>query len=336
MSRYASAHANPKGPGDARPTALQIIQDESMEGKLAGKVVVITGGNSGIGLETVRALAATGAFIYVTTRDVPRAKASLGDIYQPKQVKLVHMDQSSLASVREAAKSILREVNKISILINNAGIMDVPELRHSRDGYELQFATNHLAHFLLFQLLKPALLAASTPEFQSRVVMVSSSGHRTRGINASDDYHYQKGGYDPQLAYAQSKTANVYLANEIERRYGSQGLHATSVHPGIVKTNIARFWPDEKIQGLMQIPQVLSYAKSPEQGAATTVWAAVGHEWEGRGGRYLAECAETEKGPEAGDMGVPPNLYVSHTYKPDDEARLWRDSLEMVGLPKEE
>lgn len=332
MSRYASAHANPQGPGDARPTAIQIVKDEGMEDKLTGKVVVITGGNSGIGLETVRALATTGAFIYVTTRDIARAEASLGDILTPKQVKLVHMDQSSLASVREAAQTILSQDSKISILVNNAGIMEVPELQHSADGYELQFATNHLSHFLFFQLLKPALLAASTPEFQSRVVSVASAGHRTRGINSSDNYHYQNGGYEPQLAYAQSKTGNVYLANEIERRYGSQGLHANSIHPGIVATNIGRFWSEEKIQELVQIPGVTAYLKSPEQGAATTVWAAIGQEWEGRGGRYLAECAETGEGPESGDFGVSPTLYVSHTYKPEDESRLWQDSLEMVGL----
>lgn len=335
MSRYASAHMSPQGPGDARPTALQIVEDEGMTGKLSDKAVIITGGNSGIGLETVRALAATGAVIYVTTRDIARAEASLGEIYNPKQIKLINMDQTSLASVREAAHTILSQVNKISILVNNAGIMEVPDLQYSKDGYELQFATNHLSHFLLFQLLKPALLAASTPEFQSRVVVVASSGHRTRGINASDNYHYQKGGYDPQFAYAQSKTGNVYLANEIERRYGSQGLHATSVHPGIIATNIARYWPEGKVEGLLQIPGVIDYVKSPEQGAATTVWAAVGREWEGRGGRYLAECAEARKGPESGDLGVSPDLYVNHTYKPEDEVRLWEDSLRMVGLSKE-
>ncbi|KAI9930420.1 hypothetical protein ASPWEDRAFT_171048 [Aspergillus wentii DTO 134E9] len=333
MSRYAAAHANPQGPGDSRPTALQIVQDNDMQGKLAGKVAVITGVSSGLGVETTRALAATGASLYLTARDLVKAKDALGDIFDPSLMELVHMDQSSLESVRNAAKTILAKTNRVNILINNAGIMAVPDLQLTNDGYESQFATNHLSHFLLFNLLGPALLAATNPEFQSRVVIVSSSGHRVHGINSSENYQFQKGGYHPWVAYGQSKTANIYTANEIERRYGSRGLHATSLHPGIIATGLGKYLPPAHIEAMLQDEALLKVLKSPEQGAATTVWAAVGSELEGKGGKYLLDCTEAERGEK--DDGRDNETYVSHTYNPEDEARLWKDSLEMVGLSGE-
>jgi NAD(P)-dependent dehydrogenase (short-subunit alcohol dehydrogenase family) len=296
-----------------------------MEGKLADKVIVITGVSSGIGIETVRALAATGANLYLTARNLPKAQTALADIFKPNQMELVQMDQTSLESVRNAAKTILSKTDKVNILINNAGIMAVPDLRLTDDGFEIQFATNHLSHFLLFQLLKPALLAASSPEFQSRVVNVASSGHAFHGINSSDNYHWQKGGYGDWIAYGQSKTANIYMANEIERRYGSRGLHASSLNPGFIATGLGAFLSTETIQGMLQNEALRKTQKSAEQGAATTVWAAVGEEWEGKGGRYLDDCAEVGVDPKGEGL-------AGHTFSPEDEARLWKDSLEMVGL----
>ncbi|PYH63253.1 short-chain dehydrogenase/reductase [Aspergillus vadensis CBS 113365] len=330
---YSAVHATPKGPGDARPTALQIVQDNNMQDQLKGKVAVVTGVSSGLGVETVRALAATGAMLYLTARDLSKARTALGDIFQPDTMELVQMDQASLSSVRQAAQLILSKTNKVNILIGNAGVMAVPDLQLTEDGYEMQFATNHLAHFLLFNLLKPALLAGSTPEFHSRVVLVSSSGHRVHGINEADNYHFQKGGYEPWVAYGQSKTANIYTASEIERRYGGQGLHGLSLHPGIIATGLGRFLSEEQIQALLTDETVGRVAKSTEQGAATTLWAAVGREWEGKGGKYLADCAEAEDGEYDGHVG---RSIVSYTYWPEGEERLWRDSLEMVILILEE
>ncbi|KAE8155208.1 hypothetical protein BDV25DRAFT_169337 [Aspergillus avenaceus] len=330
MSRYEAAHANPQGPGDARPTALQIVKDAEMQGKLVGKSVVITGVSSGIGIETVRALAATGATLYLTARNLPKAQAALSDFFNAEQMELIEMDQGSLDSVRSAASSILSKTDQVSILINNAGIMAVPERQLSKDGYELQFATNHLAHFLLFHLLKPALLAASTPEFQSRVVNVASDSHRAHGLNASDNYSFQKGGYHPWAGYSQSKTANVYMASEIERRYGSRGLHAVSVHPGAIATGLGANLTEAEVNALLQNDAWTTLWKSPEQGAATTVWGAVDKEWEGKGGKYLADCAESKPGT-ANDTSAF-GTYVSHTYSPEHEARLWKDSVEMLGL----
>lgn len=332
MSRYAEAHANLDGPGDARPTALQIIKDEGAEGKLAGKVIVITGTSSGIGIETARALSLTGAQLFLTARNLEKAKTALGTILGSGRAELIEMDNTSLSSVRGAAEAIVQKSNgQVNILINNAGIMAIPKLEYTKDGFEMQFGVNHLSHFLLFQLLQPALLASASPELRSRVVNLSSSAHNVAPINESGNYNFEKGGYNDWVSYGQSKTANIYMANEIERRYGSQGLHATSVHPGVIFTGLMQHL-DPAMTGEMQKNDALTKSmKSPEQGAATTVWAAVGQEWENRGGEYLADCGRTSPASSEGDS-ITVEGYAAHAYNPEGEARLWRDSLKMVGL----
>ncbi|KAJ5669773.1 hypothetical protein N7462_010843 [Penicillium macrosclerotiorum] len=333
MSRYAADHIDPQGPQDARPNALQIIKDEGMEGKLVGKVAVITGVSSGLGIETTKALASTGARLYLTARDLDKAKAALGDAFDNTFMELDHMDHTSLDSVRNAAAAILTKTSQISILVANAGVMAIPDCQLTDQGHELQFVTNHLAHFLLFELLKPALLAGSSQIFQSRVVMVSSAGHRLHGIEPADNYHFQKGGYEAWVAYAQSKTANIYMANEIERRYGTRGLHATSLNPGFIATGLGKYLPEETIKGMLNNTTLMKAQKSIEQGAATTVWAALSRELEGKGGLYLNDCAVADYGEYDED---PINgKSVDHTFSSEEEARLWKDSLEMVGLSED-
>ncbi|KAF4181225.1 hypothetical protein CNMCM7927_000720 [Aspergillus lentulus] len=335
MSRYAEAHSNPAGPGDARPTALQIIKDEAVEGKLVGKVIVITGTSSGIGIETARALSLTGARLFLTARDLVKAKSALDGILEPERVELVEMDNTSLSSVRAAAKAILQKSNgQVNILVNNAGIMALPKLEYTKDGFEMQFGVNHLAHFLLFQLLKPALLASASPEFSSRVVNVSSSAHHVASINESGNYNFEKTEYNDWVSYGQSKTANIYMANEIERRYGSRGLHATSVHPGMIATPLMQYMDPATVEAFSKDEKMYKMMKSPEQGAATTVWAAIGQEWEKKGGEYLAECGKTTQGNDNHEIaGVG---FARHAYDAEKEARLWKDSLEMVGLTDDE
>ncbi|KAJ5226112.1 hypothetical protein N7468_007337 [Penicillium chermesinum] len=334
MSRYAAVHANPKGLGDARPTAMQIVDDESMRGGLAGKVVVITGVSSGIGIETVRAFAATGAKLFLTVRDLEKAKTALDGIFDEQSMELVQMDLESLDSVRAAAKTILAKTDQITILVNNAGVMAIQERELTIDGYEKQFATNHLAHFLFFHLLKPALLAGSSPEFNSRVVVVSAAVHRVQPLNASDNYNYEKGGYSPWGAYGHSKLANIYMANELDRRYGARGLHATSLHPGNIASGLIRHMPQEDINAMMANKEIMSILKSPEQGAATTLYAAISKDWEGKGGVYLVDCGVAARGEDDGQFAALTTSSV--TYNLEDEARLWKDSLAMVGLPDEE
>lgn len=330
MSRYAAAHANPQGLGDARPTAMQIVHDEVMEGKLTNKVIVITGVSSGIGIETVRALATTGARLFLTARDLAKAKAALGDTFDATKMELIQMDQTSLDSVRAAAAAILSKTDQITILVTNAAIMAVQDRQLTEDNYELQFATNHLSHFLFFNLLKPALLAGSSADFQARVVVVSAAAHRVVTLNDSDNYHFQKGGYNPWVAYGQSKLANIYMANEIERRYGLSGLHATSLHPGLIATGLSQHLPEEEIGAMLQNEFMIKMQKSLEQGAATTVWAAISKELEGKGGLYLDDCAVAKRGE---DDGIPAlGMTSSSTYNAEEEARIWKDSLKMVGL----
>jgi NAD(P)-dependent dehydrogenase (short-subunit alcohol dehydrogenase family) len=331
MSRYAEAHSNPAGPGDARPTALQIIKDEAAEGKLAGKVIVITGTSSGIGIETARALFLTGARLLLTARDLNKAKSALGEIVEREGVELVEMDNTSLSSVRAAAQTILQKSNgQVNILVNNAGIMALQKLEHTNDGFEMQFGVNHLAHFLLFELLKPALLASASPEFSSRVVNVSSSAHHVASINETGDYNFEKTEYNDWVSYGQSKTANIYMANEIERRYGSRGLHATSLHPGTIATGLTQHMDPAMLEIFKTDEGVFKTMKSPEQGAATTVWAAIGQEWEKKGGEFLADCGKTTRGND--NREIAGAGFAGHAYDPEREARLWKDSLKMVGL----
>jgi NAD(P)-dependent dehydrogenase (short-subunit alcohol dehydrogenase family) len=332
MPRYIEVHANPAGPGDARPTALQIIKGENAEGKLKGQVIVITGTSSGIGIETTRALAATGATLFLTARDISKAQKALADILEPSRMELVKMDQESLSSVRQAASTILAKTSKIHALVNNAGIMCIPDLRLTTDGYELQFGTNYLSHFLLYKLSEPALLASATPELPSRVVSVASSAHNVQGLNESGNYNFEKGNYDPSAAYGQSKTATVYLANEIERRFGSCNLHAVSVHPGIASTSLPQHMPPDAFEGMDHLFPTM---KSVEQAAATSVWAAVSKEWEHKGGKYLLDCQEAKPFVEGSDKFTGAG-YAPWAYDVDEAKRLWKDSLKMFGLPNEE
>ena len=240
---YTAAHAKPNGPGDARPTAKQILNNEDGANRFKDKVVLITGGTNGIGVETARAFATTGARVFITARDLTKAKSVIANIqstcHEQVQIEALELDLESLDSVKQCARDFLSKSNKLNVLICNAGIMAVGTLTRTKDGFESQFGVNHVSHFLLVQLLKDALLRSSTSEFQSRLVLVSSGAHRFSPI-LFDDYDLVKRGYDPWVAYGQSKTANIYTALEIERRYGSQGLHAWAVCPGTLSQTLLR------------------------------------------------------------------------------------------------
>ncbi|KAH6985225.1 hypothetical protein EDB80DRAFT_756735 [Ilyonectria destructans] len=299
MSKYQAAHANPQGPGDARPSALEIVKDEGLVGKLADKVVFITGANQGIGLETARAIHATGATVFLGVRDLKKG--------QEAKLQLIQLELDSLDSVRSSANDFLSKSSKLNILINNAGIMATPEGR-TKDGSERQFGTNHLGHFLLFQLLKPVLLSSSTP-----------SEVRFHDLNFDES-----GSYDPWVSYGQSKTANIYFANELERRYGAKGLHGISLHPGSIATNLSQYLDPEVLKKATEDETSRRYFKSPSQGASTS----------GRGGRYLSDCVE--QGPAAPDT-TPLDLvdlgYAPWAYDQEKEGKLWKVSCELVGVP---
>ncbi|KAJ6091954.1 hypothetical protein N7467_003923 [Penicillium canescens] len=324
-TKYEAVHQTLNGPGDARPTALQIISDEQLNGKWTDKTILITGCSSGIGIETAKALYETGATVYATARDLNKAKSALSSILDSGRVHLLELDLESLASVRKCAETFLAKSDRLNVLITNAGVMATPEGR-TADGFETQFGTNHLAHFLLIQLLLPVLEKSSKPEFQSRVVVLTSVAHRDGEVNFPN-LNFE-GEYDAWDAYAQSKTANLWTSNEIDRRFGPKGVHSVSVHPGGIMSGLLRHFSEEQKQSLEADPGVSQLLKSPEQGAATTVWAATAKVHEGQGGKYLEDC-QIAKPPKAGAGRYDPG-YSAWAYDEKKATLLWERSLELV------
>ncbi|PSN61303.1 short-chain dehydrogenase [Corynespora cassiicola Philippines] len=331
-TRYAPLHAHPKGPGDSRPTALQIIQDTAPLSLLPGKTAIVTGVSSGLGPETAKALKASGMRVFGLARDLSKARHALGDALEDGKLELLQCDLESLESVRRCVDEFkAKQSGGLHVLVNNAGVMQTPEGR-TREGFETQFGVNHLAHFLLFTLLKDTMLASATPEFGARVVNVSSTGHRYGSV------HFEnlnlEGIYTPGLGYGQAKTANIWMANEIERRYGSQNLHGFSLHPGGIWTGLQVHVPKEQMEMWSKMDKVREMMKSPEQGAATQVWAAVAKEWEGKGGVYLEDC-QVSKPVKEGYTPLDPG-YEKHVYDEEGAKKLWKVSLKLVGLEGDE
>lgn len=271
-------------------------------------------------------MAATGARCFLGTRDLKKGEVALKDVLEPGRVELIQIDVGSLESVRAAAKTFLAKSSTLNVLINNAAIMACPEAK-SVDGFESQLAINFLGHFLLYKLLEPTLLESSTPTFNSRVVNVASSGHQASGIHF-DNINFE-GEYDPWVAYGQSKTAMIYMANEIERKFGNQGLHGLSLMPGGIATELQRYVPDDLKKAWSSGEAVQNFWKSLAQGAATTMVAAIGKEWEGKGGVYLEDCQRAIPTPPGGEgtIGV-----AAHAFNPEGETKLWNVATKMVGL----
>ncbi|PWY95041.1 short-chain dehydrogenase [Aspergillus sclerotioniger CBS 115572] len=314
-TRYEAVHKKPQGPGDARPTAMQIIHDESLEGQLTGLPILITGASAGIGVETAKALFPTGATLYLTACDLNKATQALGNDLSPPH------------AVRTCASNLLSKTQTLNILIANAGIMATPEGR-TKDNNELQFGTNYLSLFLLFLILRPALLSAATPKLPSRVILLSSIAHRSSEVNFSNinlDNEYEK-----WKAYAQSKCAMLWTANEIDRRYAAQNLRAFSVQPGGIQTGLLKHMSEEEKTGLTSDPKLGPQIKSPEQGAATTLWGAISKSLHGVGGRYL-EDVQIAKPFDASEGHWAPG-YSPHAYSPEKEKMLWEVSLGLVGV----
>ncbi|KAF1978224.1 NAD(P)-binding protein [Bimuria novae-zelandiae CBS 107.79] len=332
-SPYVEVHKpeNLRGPGDARPTALQILKDQDLLGKLEGKVALVTGVSSGLGIETVRALRAAGMHVFGAVRDLQKATAALQADLEPGRLELLPLDNASLVSVRACAAAFLAKSDKLHVLVNNAGVMMTPEGR-TADGFETQFAVNHLAHFLLFQLLRPTLLATAvaSPEFGVRVVNVSSSAHLDAPGIFFDNPNLE-GIYTPQLAYAQSKLANIQIASETERRYGAQGVHAWSVMPGGIATGLAKYLPQDLIESWAADEEFMRKWKNAGQRAATQVRACVARELEGKGGVYLEDCWEAGESVE----GVPHVGYKEGVFDEESGRRLWEMSCRMVGVEDE-
>jgi NAD(P)-dependent dehydrogenase (short-subunit alcohol dehydrogenase family) len=290
---------------------------------LLGKVALVTGGSSGLGQETARALAARGAHIILTARDVPKGEAVAAGIREAtgnSRVEVEELELGSLASIRAFARRLLARHERLHVLVNNAGIMACPQAK-TTDGFEMQFGTNHLGHFLVTCLLAPALRAGAP----SRVVSVSSRGHHMSPV-VFEDLHFEHRPYDKWLSYGQAKTANVLFAVALERRLGAHGVHANALHPGAIITELGRHLQREDIKLMLTRNPGMQF-KSVEAGAATSVFAATAPEIEGRGGLYLEDChiASINEAPDALD-GVKP-----YALDPDSAERLWAVSEQLVG-----
>lgn len=264
---------------------------------LAGKVAIVTGASTGIGKETARALAAAGAHVVLAARDAEKTNAAADEIRTEAPgaaLEVGLLDLTSLDSVRAFAASFLAEHDELHLLVNNAGVMYTP-YGHTTEGFELQFGTNHVGHFLLTCLLVPALLAGAP----ARVVNLSSGGHVGSDI-VWDDPNFEHREYDKFAAYGQSKTANILFSVELDRRLGDRGVHAYAVHPGMIATELGRYMTRADVDALMERAARgpsggMPPRKTIAQGAATTVWAATAPELEARGGTYLADCQVTDE-----------------------------------------
>jgi NAD(P)-dependent dehydrogenase (short-subunit alcohol dehydrogenase family) len=254
---------------------------------LSGKTYIVTGGHSGIGVETVRALASAGGHVICASRDVARAAPALADMPAGK-VELMAMDLADLNSVRAFAEAVTAKHPSIDVLINNAGIMACPLERIGPKGWESQFAVCHIGHFVLTNALLPALLKAPAP----RVVALSSTAHIRGGIQW-DDIHYERTDYSKWDAYAQAKSADALFALGLDNRMKDKGLRAFSVHPGGIFTPLQRHLSDEEMVALgwknadgTIPPAVQAMFKTPQAGASTSVWAATSPLLNGLGGLY--------------------------------------------------
>jgi len=291
-------------------TAAEVVDGTD----LSGRTALVTGVSAGLGVETARALRSAGARVVGAARDLDKASSALASA-GVEGVELVELDLADLDSVRACAKAVVSSYDGLDLLINNAGVM-APPLRRTAQGFELQLGTNHLGHFLLTQGLEPLLRPGT------RVVNVSSRGHLRSGMRWDDPHFRDEAGYDKWVAYGQSKTANVLFTLELERRMGPSGVHAYALHPGVILTELGRHLTPEDGAGLAKRLPVF---KTVEQGAATTLYAAVSPDLEGRGGLYLEDCGIAGPTPGDGSAG-----YAPWAMDRDEAARLWEWSLEQT------
>ena len=297
---------------------------------LSGRNVVVTGGASGIGYETAKALAAAGADVMLAVRDRvagEKAAVAINEAIGADKVVAGTLDLASLGSVGSFVDAWGDQ--PLDILINNAGVMATPLLRTAED-LELQIGTNHFGHFVLTVGLTRALLNASDEDRLARVVALSSIGHRRSDINW-DDPNYLSRPYDKWEAYGQSKTANSLFAVGYNARFEEHGITANAVMPGGIMTPLQRYLPKEEMVAMGWMDDegnVREGFKTPEQGASTSVWAAVGEELEGVGGLYLEDCAEAPPWSKDNPMkGVMP-----YAIDPESAERLWALSEEITGV----
>jgi NAD(P)-dependent dehydrogenase (short-subunit alcohol dehydrogenase family) len=307
--------------------------DEALEGvDLSGKRALVTGVSAGLGVETARALAAHGAEVVGAARDLAKAKAATAavraDAANGGGLELIQLDLASLDSVRACADALVDDGQGFDLVIANAGVMATP-FGKTADGFETQFGTNHLGHFVLVNRI------ASLMKPGARLVNLSSAGHQISDVDL-DDPNFDRAPYNAWEGYGRSKTANILFAVEFDRRHKASGLSATAVHPGAIRTELSRYLDadaqrelTEIMAKVAQLPGAKPIAyKSVPQGAATSVWAAAVAKADAVGGRYCEDChvAEIIDAPGFTFAGVRP-----YALNPERAKALWAKSEELVG-----
>ncbi|GAB3181427.1 NAD(P)-dependent dehydrogenase (short-subunit alcohol dehydrogenase family) [Micromonospora palomenae] len=303
-------------PFSRESTAMEVVRGIDLTGRRA----VVTGGASGIGVETARALAAAGAEVTLAVRNPDAGQRAAADITDTTGNDRILVAPLDLADQSSVAGFVRTWDGPLHILVDNAGIMASPEMR-TPQGWEMQFATNHLGHFALAAGLHRALAAAGG----ARVVSVSSAAH-LRSPVVFDDIHFTRRPYDPWEAYGQSKTANVLFAVELTRRWADDGVTSNALMPGAIRTNLQRYISEEELNRMRaQSGGGAAYWKSTEQGAATSVLVATSPLLDGIGGRYFEDCQEAGPNQPGTRTG-----YAPYARDPEAAERLWTVSEETL------
>ncbi len=319
----------------AEPFNAMSTSDEVLAGvDLSGKRVLVTGVSAGLGVETARALAARGAQVVGAARDLAKAEKATAqvraDAAKGGSLELIELDLASLSSVRACADALVAAAKPFDLVIANAGVMATP-FGHTADGFETQFGTNHLGHFLLVNRIA-SLMAPG-----SRLVNLSSSGHRFADVDF-DDPNFERTDYEPFVAYGRSKTANILFAVEFDRRHRDRRVRATAVHPGGINTELGRHMPSEMLEGMVDSINADLAAKGEPpfqwktipQGAATSVWAGAVASADEVGGRYCENCHVTTLITNGTITAVSEGVRP-YALDPERAKALWAKSEEMVG-----
>jgi len=305
--------------------------DEVLAGiDLRGKRALVTGISAGLGVETARALAARGAEVVGTVRDLEKAQRALAAARSEVEgaggsIRTIKLDLADLKSVRATADALLAEARPVDLVIANAGTL-MQRLTRTVDGFETQFGANHLGHFVLVNRIAPLMRSGA------RLVSLASSGHRFADVDL-DDPNFEHTPYDPMIAYGRAKTANILFAVEFDRRHQSRGIRAAAVHPGGIATELVRDYSDADMQafekGLAEEGPGPEF-KSVPQGAATSVWAGVVADADAVGGRYCEDCQVTTLVTDAPLHSMAPGVRP-YAVDPARARALWNRSEEMVG-----
>jgi len=311
--------------------------DDVLSGvNLKGKRILVTGVSAGLGVETARSLAAHGAWVVGTARDLTKAKAATGEVRQNAAAndgtfELVELDLAKLKSVRVCADGLLAKGEAFDVVIANAGVMATP-FGHTADGFETQFGTNHLGHFVLVNRI------ASLIRNGGRLINLSSSGHRYSNVDL-DDPNFEHTPYEPFGAYGRSKTANILFAVAFDKRHRDQGIRAAAVHPGGIRTELGRYVESGRLEKVVEeINQQLAAQgrgpfqwKSIPQGAATSVWAAVVAPVDEIGGQYCENCHVSHIVPDDAPITAVSEGVRGYALDSHSAEALWKKSEELVG-----